>query len=61
MTWTGIVWRVAGPYGPEGIFVPQVRLGQHTLPMQPVPGRVLEIDGKEYEVVSVARRFCHVR
>jgi hypothetical protein len=61
MTWTGIVWREAGAYGPGGTFVPQVRLGSHTLPTEPAVGDVVEIDGKEYLVVSVVRGFCHVR
>jgi hypothetical protein len=61
MTWTGVVWREAGPYGPDGIFVPQVRLGRYTFPIEPEVGRTLEIDGEKYRVVSVAGGFCHVR
>jgi hypothetical protein len=61
MTWTGVVWREAGTYGPDGAFVQQVRLGRYTFPMTPEVGRTLEIDGEKYHVVSVAGRFCHVR
>lgn len=61
MTWTGVVWREAGPYGPGGIFVQQMRLGPHTFPAAPEVGRIIQIDGKDYRVVSVAGRFCHVR
>jgi len=60
MTWTGVVWREAGTYGP-GPFVQQVRLGRYTFPVTPEVGRTLEIDGEKYRVVSVAGGFCHVR
>jgi hypothetical protein len=60
VSWTGVVWREAGIYGPDGIFVQQVRLGRYTFPVTPEVGRTLEIDGKKYGVVSVAGRFCHV-
>src|SRR5690349_5085904 len=61
MIWTGVVWREAGPYGPGGIFVQQMRLGRYTLSAKPEVGRTLGIDGQKYRVVSVAGRFCHVR
>jgi hypothetical protein len=61
MTWTGVVWREPGPYGPDGIFVQQMRLGRYTFPVAPEVGRALEVDGEKYRVVSVGGRFCHVR
>lgn len=61
MTWAGVVWREAGPYGPGGTFVPQVRLGRYSLPVKPEAGNTLEVDDEKYWVVSVAGRFCHVR
>jgi hypothetical protein len=61
VSWTGVVWREAGIYGPDGTFVQQVRLGRYTFPVTPEVGRTLEIDGEKYGVVSVAGRFCHVR
>jgi hypothetical protein len=60
MTWTGVVWREAGPYGPDGIFVQQMRMGRYTFPAAPEVGCTLEIDGEKYRVVSVAGGFCHV-
>jgi hypothetical protein len=61
VSWTGVVWREARIYGPDGIFVQQLRLGRYTFPVTPEVGRTLEIDGEKYGVVSVAGRFCHVR
>jgi hypothetical protein len=61
MSWTGVVWREAGPYGPGGIFVQQMRLGRHTFPVKPAVGATLKIGDEEYRVVSVAGGFCHVR
>jgi hypothetical protein len=60
-TWTGVVWREAGTYGPDSAFVQQMRLGRYAFPVPPEVGRTLEIDGEKYWVVSVAGRFCHVR
>jgi hypothetical protein len=61
VTWTGVVWREAGPYGPDGIFVQQMRLGRHTFPVTPAVGAIVTIGDEEYRVVSVAGGFCHVR
>jgi hypothetical protein len=60
VTWTGVVWREAGPYGPDGIFVQQMRLGRHTFPVEPSVGAIVTIGSEEYRVVSVVGRFCHV-
>ena len=57
---TGVVWREVGPYGPDGIFVQQMRLGLHTFPVQPAVGAIVTIGSEEYRVVSVVGPYCHV-
>jgi len=60
MTWTGVVWREAGPYGPDGIFVQQMRLGLLTFPLAPAVGAIVKISDQEYRVVSIVGPYCHV-
>jgi len=60
VTWTGVVWRDAGPYGPDGIFVQQMRLGRVTFPVAPAVGAIVKIGDQEYRVVSIVGGFCHV-
>jgi hypothetical protein len=60
VTWTGVVWRDAGPYGPDGIFVQQTRLGRVTFPVAPAVGAIVKIGDQEYRVVSIVGGFCHV-
>ena len=60
MTWTGLVWREAGPYGPDGIFVQQTRLGRLTFPVAPAVGAIVKIGDQENRVLSVVGGFCHV-
>ena len=59
--WTGVVWREAGDYGPEGTSEPRKNLGRHTFPHDPEVGFVIEIDGEQYEVTSIYLEFCNVR
>ena len=61
MSWTGVVWREAGNYGPIGGWQAQKDLGRHTFPSPPEPGMVLEVRGEDYQVVSLGLAFCHVR
>jgi hypothetical protein len=60
VTWTGVVWREAGTYGPGGTFEQQVQLGRHSFPVKPAVGAILKIGSEEYRVISVAGGFCHV-
>ena len=60
MTWTGVVWREAGPYGPDGIFVQQMRLGLLTFPVAPGVGGIVTIGDQEYRVASIVGPYCHV-
>jgi hypothetical protein len=59
--WTGVVWREAGHYGPEGTCEPRKNLGLHTFSHDPEVGFVVEINGEEYRVTAVYLEFCHVR
>ena len=61
MSWTGVVWRASGNYGPRGRFEAQKDLGRRTFPNEPEPGMILEVAGEDYRVVSVGLGSCHVR
>lgn len=61
MSWSGVVWREAGNYGPMGMRSSREDLGRHTFPDPPEVGMILEIRGEDYRVTSVDLGFCYVR
>lgn len=61
MTWRGEVWRIAGHFGPGGNWESEKDLGTWTYPKAPEEGATLEIEGEDYQVVTVGFEYCHVR